>query len=211
MYWNTVTPLLQQVLEATMAAPAFDEFRLVGGTSLSLQLGHRISVDIDLFTDVNYGSVDFIAIDRFFKSSYAYVDTNEGQPVAMGTSYYVGESENEAVKIDLYYTDSFIHPILDEEGIRFASQEDIIGMKLEMLGHGGRKKDFWDLHMLHDGFSISEMISLYFERYPYSYTEAEIRVAFTNFIIADDDLDPICLLNKHRELIKLAFINWLAI
>ena len=37
----------------------FTPFRLVGGTSLSLQLGHRMSDDIDLFTDDPYDSFNF--------------------------------------------------------------------------------------------------------------------------------------------------------
>jgi len=50
LYWNTVTPLLRTVLDQLMVNLLFASFRLVGGTSLSLQLGHRISVDIDLFS-----------------------------------------------------------------------------------------------------------------------------------------------------------------
>lgn len=73
MNWNTVTPLLREVLEAIMDAAAFDSFRLVGGTALSLQPGHRESVDIDLFTDAEYGSVNFTAIENFFRHQYAYV------------------------------------------------------------------------------------------------------------------------------------------
>ncbi|MGB3452693.1 MAG: nucleotidyl transferase AbiEii/AbiGii toxin family protein [Moheibacter sp.] len=41
---------------------------MVGGTALSLQLGHRTSVDIDLFSDLEYGSIDFKVIDTFLKS-----------------------------------------------------------------------------------------------------------------------------------------------
>jgi hypothetical protein len=59
MYWNTVTPLLKIILIELMNEPLFNKFRLVGGTALSLQIGHRMSVDIDLFTDYEYGSVDF--------------------------------------------------------------------------------------------------------------------------------------------------------
>lgn len=55
MYWNTVSPLLKQVLNDLMNEELFSLFRLVGGTSLSLQIGHRMSVDIDLFTAAEYG------------------------------------------------------------------------------------------------------------------------------------------------------------
>ena len=43
-------------------------FRLVGGTGLSLYRGHRESVDIDLFTDAPYDSIDFDKIDSFLRS-----------------------------------------------------------------------------------------------------------------------------------------------
>ncbi len=49
--YNTVTPLLRSILETLMQADVFNDFRLVGGTALSLYRGHRMSVDIDLFTD----------------------------------------------------------------------------------------------------------------------------------------------------------------
>ncbi|WP_313189426.1 nucleotidyl transferase AbiEii/AbiGii toxin family protein [Sphingobacterium sp.] len=48
-----------------MNSTVFNSFRLVGGTALSLQLGHRESVDIDLFCDDSYGSIDFKSIDEF--------------------------------------------------------------------------------------------------------------------------------------------------
>jgi hypothetical protein len=47
LFWNTVDPTLRAVLADTMIEPLFEPFRLVGGTALSLQLGHRKSVDID--------------------------------------------------------------------------------------------------------------------------------------------------------------------
>ena len=59
LYWNTVSERLQNVLIDIINEPIFSPFRLVGGTSLSLQFGHRMSVDIDLFTDNEYDSIDF--------------------------------------------------------------------------------------------------------------------------------------------------------
>ena len=130
MKWNTVTPLLKQVLPDTMKEEIFFPIRLVGGTSLSLQLGHRKSVDIDLFTDAAYGSIDFEAIHHFFIDKYPYVSTNEGILVALGSSWFVGETENNAIKVDVYYTDNFIRPFKQVDGVRIASVEDVIAMKL---------------------------------------------------------------------------------
>lgn len=50
-----------------MQSKIFDDFRLVGGTALSLQIGHRESIDIDLFSDADYGSLDFRAIEIYLK------------------------------------------------------------------------------------------------------------------------------------------------
>jgi hypothetical protein len=76
-------------------------------------------------------------------------------------------------------------------------------MKLEVVGNAGRKKDFWDLHELMKYFTLKEMLAFYPTRYPYSYTAEEIIFKLTDFKEADSDFDPICLKQKHWELIKL--------
>ena len=59
LHYETVTPQLKNVLNKIMSNSIFNPFYLVGGTSLSLRLGHRKSVDVDLFTNALYGSLDF--------------------------------------------------------------------------------------------------------------------------------------------------------
>lgn len=65
LYYNTINVRLKKSLLTIMEAPIFNNFRLVGGTALSLLIGHRESVDIDLFTDSEYGSIDFKLIDTY--------------------------------------------------------------------------------------------------------------------------------------------------
>src|SRR5664280_1352117 len=120
LHYNTVTPLLLSVLKTLMAAKEFDPFRLIGGTALSLYRGHRKSVDIDLFSDAPYDSIDFGAIDSFLRKTYTYIDTNEYKVIGMGKSYYVGENKDECVKLDLFYTDNFIQDVQLIDGIRLA-------------------------------------------------------------------------------------------
>lgn len=207
LYWNTVDPLLTVCLRKLMKAEEFASFRLVGGTALSLQLGHRISVDIDLFTDAVYGSIDFDFIDNYLRNSFKYVDTSDNNVIGMGKPYFVGNSSEDSIKLDLFYTDPFIRPIVEIEEIRMASIEDIIGMKVQVIANGGRKKDFWDLHELMNDFSINTMIALHAERYPYEHNEKEIIARFTNFSQADDDFEPRCQRGKHWEMIKLDFAD----
>ena len=46
---QTVSPELLELLKFIMKSEVFSDFILVGGTSLALQIGHRNSVDIDMF------------------------------------------------------------------------------------------------------------------------------------------------------------------
>jgi len=203
LHLETVSSNLWEVLCQLMKIDLLIPFRLVGGTNLSLQLGHRISVDIDLFTDAVYDSIDFKAIDQKLQKSFSILEMqNEGNS-SFGKSYYLGNTKDSLVKLDLFYTDAFIYPVLDMDGIRMASLEEIAAMKLEVIGHNGRKKDFWDIHELIDTFTLEQMIAFHSERYPYSHTKEILINKLTDFQFADSDFDPKCLRGKYWELIKV--------
>jgi hypothetical protein len=202
LHYQAVSSNLKSVLKWVMNEKIFNPFLLVGGTALSLQLGHRESADIDLFSDAEYGSIDFYEIDNQLRNNFAYIDSPE-LPVALGKSYFVGDTEVNCIKLDLFYTDTFIRPAFVAENIRFASLEDIVAMKIDVIGRGGRKKDFWDIHELLNKYSINEMLILHKERYSYSHNLNEILTRFTDFENADNDFDPVCLMGKYWELIKL--------
>ncbi len=184
-----------------MEANEFNIFRLVGGTALSLQIGHRESIDIDLFSDADYGTIDFERISSCLESTFSYVKYSPIDP-AIGRSYLIGDSAEKAIKLDIYYTDSFIDPPLVKDNIRMATIEEIIAMKLDIIQRGGRKKDFWDLHELFNSYSLEQMLNLHAKRYPYSHDKKLILQNLTDFTLADNDFDPICLLGKYWEFIK---------
>ena len=205
--YQTVKPILRSTLERLMRIDEFRPFRLVGGTSLSLRYGHRISDDIDLFTDAEYGSIDFQLLQEILRREFPYCQGDCGEIVSFGTSYLVGNSKEDNVKLDLFYTDPFIRPMEQIESIRMASLDDIVAMKMDVISRGGRKKDFWDLHILRNKYTIEQMLSLYKERYPYGATDEECIAGLTNFSVADSDPDPTCLLGKIWQLIKLDFVE----
>jgi predicted nucleotidyltransferase component of viral defense system len=209
LHYNTITQLLHSILADLMATDVFKDFRLVGGTALSLHRGHRMSVDIDLFTDAEYGSVDFEAIDTFLRSNYSYVDTNNYDVIGMGKCYFIGDSQLKCIKLDLFYTDKFIDEIILIDGLRLASIEEIIAMKMDVILRTGRKKDFWDIHELKDNYSISEMIALHEKRYPYTHDKEVLKQKFKDFDDADGDFEPDCLRGKYWEFIKLDLIDFL--
>jgi predicted nucleotidyltransferase component of viral defense system len=205
LHLNTVSCNLLETLMQLMQMEELNPFRLVGGTALSLQLGHRISVDIDLFTDAGYGSIDFVAIDRLLEKTFPFAEMLYSGNAGLGKSCHIGNSKDESVKLDLFYTDLFIRPVIEKDLIRMASIEEIAAMKMEVIGNSGRKKDFWDIHELLDYLPFEQMLALYAERYPYSHSKEALINKFIDFQIADDDLDPICLKGKYWELIKVDF------
>ena len=192
-----------------MQAKEFEAFRLVGGTALSLQRGHRLSVDIDLFTDAIYGSIDFVAITSFLRNNYSYVDTSDDSNIGFGKSYFVGDDGENCIKLDIFYsTENFIDPVVIIDGIRMASVEDIIAMKIDVVSRGGRKKDFWDIHELMNDYSIIHMLALHEQRHPYIHDKGLIKANFTKFENADLDFDPVCLKGKAWEVIKLDMLDF---
>ena len=201
LHWETVSQLLQSVLDELMASDLFHPFRLVGGTALALQLGHRMSAAIDLFTDAAYGSVDYAALDEYLHKIYGYVSSHG--PAGIGGSYFIGDSEDECIKLDLFYTETFLQPAIDVEGIRLATLPDVAAMKTDAILKGAQKKDFWDIHELLNKYSIPEMLALHKRRYPYDHDEQLALHSFTNFSTADNSFEPDCLRSKHWELVKL--------
>ena len=126
----------------------------------------------------------------------------------MGRAYFIGESEQDSLKLDVYYSmDNFMEDAFQLGNLRLATTGEITAMKIDVVQRGGRKKDFWDLHELMDQYSIEEMIDLHARRYHYTHDRNLIIRQFFNFDDADHDFDPICLKSKQWELIKYEIIN----
>ena len=204
LYYSTVNDLLKNSLLQLMRSEVFNDFRLVGGTALSLQIGHRESIDIDLFSDADYGTLDFESIENYLQENFKYVDFLNTIP-AMGKSYFIGKNKENTIKLDLYYTDSYIQPYIKLDGIRMATIEEIIAMKIDVVQRGGRKKDFWDLHDLLQSYDIGQMLDLHEQRYPYTHDKDLIIQNLTSFEQADEDFNPICFKGKYWEFIKEDF------
>ena len=210
LYWDTVSNSLKTTLLTLMQSDALEAHRLVGGTALSLQLGHRVSEDIDLFTDAPYGSIDYAAIQEFLIGAFPYVSGDFDGDAAFGKSYLVGDDEDHAVRLDIYYSsEPFFDSDVKEDGMRMASLAEITAMKIDIVQRGGRKKDFWDSHELTESFPIAEMIALHARGFQWTHDEALIRQNFTNFSQAENDLDPVCLRGKQWAFIKEDFEEWL--
>lgn len=145
-----------ELLKRLMKEEVLQPFFLVGGTSLALQIGHRTSVDIDLFTldsfDVNYFST-YLQHYYLFQADFFQRNTLKG---------FSGN-----IKIDLItHAYRLVEPLLKEDNIRMAGLKDIAAMKLNAIaGNGSRLKDFVDIAFLSSRLSLQQMLKAYEYKY----------------------------------------------
>ena len=203
LHYKTVSPVLLDCLHRLMAHPAFKNFYLVGGTSLALQRGHRISIDIDLFTCVPYGEMNTKEIEAALLDMFPYTDRiAELQHTQMVYSMYIGDSKEECIKLDLCYDEELVFPLIEVDGLRLASDKEIAAMKIQAITQTEqRRKDFWDIHEMLESYSLSEMIGWGIQRYPWSVTLESVKDAFTRLPMMNDFTEVICLKGKYWEFI----------
>ena len=155
LHTETVEPHTLELLRLLMRLPELDGFLLVGGTSLSLQIGHRISVDIDMFSIEKFDSERLLDILR--------------EQFEVGISDKSIRTLNlrlNGVKTDmLHYPYPLLQPSLEVDGVRMISRHDICAMKLGAISGRAEKKDFYDLYFLLKEFQFSEMLDFYQTKY----------------------------------------------
>lgn len=176
LHYETVSPALLSILKKLMQSEIFNNFRLVGGTALALQRGHRRSVDIDLFTDLEYGDMPIKTMREYLENEFP---VHEGTETLArndaGYHIYLSEGGEPPIKVDFFYTEPFIYPLLVQDGLRLTDQREIAAMKLGVIGNQiYRQKDYWDIHDMLENYKLSEMIKWALERDPYIITENDI-------------------------------------
>ena len=154
--YQTVDPHTLELLRLLMKEPSLAETRLVGGTSLALQYGHRSSVDIDLFGQIETSSEALVS---------TFKQWGEVQVISQGEKIKCFVIDN--IKIDIV---SYEYPWLDEaiteDGLRLASPIDIAAMKIYAIENRGSRKDFIDMYFLLKHYSLSEILQFYKRKYP---------------------------------------------
>lgn len=200
---NIASPLLLECLRKIMNCKAFDDFYLVGGTALALQRGHRLSVDIDMFTNALYGEMNTKEIKSALVEMFPYTENLERlDETLMVYSLFVGNNSDDCVKLDVCYDDNPIFPLLQIDGIRMVSEKDIAAMKINAITQDRqRKKDFWDIHDLLETYSIEDLVSYALKRYPWSLTLDEIVDGFKRLPLLNDFTEIRCLKGKYWEFV----------
>ena len=176
---QTVVPDLLELLKSLMNEKLFSAFNLVGGTALALKIGHRNSIDIDLFGNSE------IDVELFIEKLKTY-----GDVVVTQSSKNILITQINGIKVDFV---NYKYPLLTnywvEDTIRMVSTKDIAAMKLNAIAGRGSKKDFIDLFFLLQEFTLKEILSFYEEKY----TDGSVfmvQKSLTYFEDADAQLQP---------------------
>jgi hypothetical protein len=194
---ETVEPSTLELLKKIVALPELKQFRLVGGTALSLLFGHRKSIDLDLFTDQPLEKDIFVpALEDAFGR---IIPTNERK--------HIHQCIIQNVKVDFVSVrDPFLNPVQMIDHIPFADTKDLIALKLNAIKGRGVKKDFWDLAKLLQFYSFDELFQFYHERYSYDDSLAIFR-SVGYFVDAEDTIDPLSLDGMTWDNVKAVIRN----
>ncbi len=173
---NAVSNDLKHAIRRLQTLESLKSFSLVGGTNIALALKHRVSYDIDLFSNLRIGQKGYRKIQQELvnvlqipsdKYDYYFHHNNEKWG-ASKLNYPL--SNGQSIKVDIIDNVQKLYPIVIYEGIRCWSLKDVGIQKLIALGGRVHKKDFYDLDMITDKISLIELMSGLEERlkkYPY--------------------------------------------
>ncbi len=190
LYKQTVDTKILNILKELQTLPELMEMRLVGGTSLALQIGHRISVDLDLFGIFNSSLPLEMCLTDF------------NNVVKTGSNRFMQFFEIDGVKVDFVnYTYPWLGKPVIEEGITLASIEDIAAMKVNAIINRGTKKDFIDMAFLLERYSLLQILDLYQKKYGVQDYQMALR-SLTYFEDAELDVMPRMLINKDWKTVK---------
>jgi predicted nucleotidyltransferase component of viral defense system len=155
MFTKTLLPDTFRAIQLVSSIPEIKQAYLAGGTALSLQLGHRISVDLDFFTQQQFNetqlSVKLASLPEFIQH---------------GTTQGTVWGKISQTKFSMFH---YKYPLLEKtvsfEGIQLASLADISAMKIHAIEDRGTRRDFVDVYFLSKKYSFEEMISFYQKKY----------------------------------------------
>ena len=192
---QTIEPRTLSLLKRLMEMPPLQQFSLVGGTALALKFGHRISVDLDLFSRLPFDNNEIIGeLQSEFGDSFLLQLNKE----KFGIFCYINE-----IKVDIIkHPFALLQDLELQEGIRIYHTADIAAMKVNAILGRGKKKDFWDICELLHHYSLANIIRFYNDKFPNQQLMIGIPHALTYFDDAEESEDPVSLKGQTWEAVK---------
>jgi hypothetical protein len=153
-YPEAITPECAQAIRLIGKADFLADYYLAGGTALALQIGHRISTDLDWFTSchlLDSQDRETVRLSLNKQGSFELVREQDGQ--------IYGRLEGADVSF-IYQPHPLMEPTVHYEGVPMASPTDIGLMKLAAINSRGTRRDFVDLYCLRNLVSLEKLLEL---------------------------------------------------
>jgi hypothetical protein len=191
LHTEAVKPATLELLKSLQGRTWLKGFNLAGGTALSLYLGHRTSVDIDLFSNFDFDTAQMIELIHHDYPLQLY-----------NTAQNTIKCSIANVNVDII---AHRYPWLNEpseiDGFRLVSEPDIVAMKLNAISVSGqRSKDFIDIYFVLEThkYSIADMLKFYQNKYN---QQGEMHVLKSLVYFDDVDLSdwPVLLKKPHLK------------
>lgn len=180
LHKEAVEPATLDLIRKLQADPEFQGFNMAGGTALALMIGHRISIDIDLFSLHEF---DAITLSVYLEKNYGF------SLQFMHRNTLKGFINNVFIDI-LTHPYPIVGKLITEENITLLSKQDIAAMKVNAIsGNGTRAKDYVDIYFLLREFNMGEIIGFYGEKYAQHNTFHALK-SLTYFEDIDENVWP---------------------
>jgi predicted nucleotidyltransferase component of viral defense system len=191
LQYQTVERTTLDLLKKIQQSKVFASHRLVGGTSLALQFGHRLSIDLDFF------SVDLLDHEEILAGIREIGHVEIVSKSKFINCFFINDVKVDFVSLPYKWIDEEIN----EGSIRLASIKDIAAMKLSAITNRGSKKDFIDLALLLDKVGLKKMMNYFHQKYPDGMDMLVLR-SLVYFEDADNQSDPVMLIPYNWDKVK---------
>lgn len=197
MHEGALNAETRSVIDLLVSKGVVDGFYLAGGTAASLYFGHRVSHDLDWFTE---GGVRSDALEVSLAGLGQFELSLKDEQTVIGLL--------NQVKVSFFqYRYPLLLPSEDYRGCRVAHPIDIALMKMTAIAGRGSKKDFFDLFVLcQKTVGLKELLTLYVKKYTHVGRYHAVR-SLTYFEDAEKEADPVLLVPLDWGAVKEYFIE----
>ncbi len=199
-HWEATPLAARESMHSLAQLPSVRPFYLAGGTALALRLGHRLSLDLDLFANLDELGVDLRRSIRHEMLAFRPLETLQDSPLGL-----VLKAGEHAVSF-FTYGYPLLEPTDAVEGLQVARLLDLGLMKLDAVAGRGERKDYYDLYFLCRHVPLEAFFERAGEKYPHTPGfQALVLSGLVDFDKADQQADPIMLVETSWESVKEFF------
>jgi hypothetical protein len=195
---EVITEAVEQTLLALQRVSALTNFTLAGGTGLALDLGHRRSIDLDLFTS---GLLETeVILGKLEKLHGLQISARDAETLHVN----IGETKVSF----LAYRYPVLFPCQAFMDVEVFDPRDIGCMKVSAIAGRGAKRDFIDLCALSQHYELGQILTWFKEKYARAnYSMVHVMKSLTYFEESEQDPMPDMLINLTWDDVKQFFIK----